>query len=127
MKRCASLVLCMAVSGILLIIVGTVSNTAAVLANDGRMPVRCHNEEWRIHYERTSVTPGTIHSVLTEESRLPFLCDQFLIFGHMQSVGDIALSAGCALFFADILLILIITSTIVPSKTITFRFSQPSS
>jgi len=87
----------LAAPGMKLFALGSLLNFLAIVANGGAMPV----SPGALAFLGMSVTPTGTHTLLTPESRLPFLTDiipLWMPYPQVISVGDIVLVAGMFLF-----------------------------
>ncbi len=83
--------------GIVIFSCGAIANALAALLNDGKMPVRCA-------YESVSTF---LHQSMTSDTKVWWLCDWIETPNglYMESVGDLLLILGSALFFTHELLL----------------------
>ncbi len=96
-------------SFMMLVFFGTLFNFAAILANDFKMPVYVSELLTDVEAKKIFLLSGKdlVHSLLTEETRLKFLCDIFTLhppypFPKTISVGDVFLLAGIFAFWQDL-------------------------
>jgi len=87
----------LAAPGMKLFGLGSFLNFLAIAANGGAMPV----SRSALDLLNMNITPSGTHTLLTAESRLPFLTDiipLWMPYPQVISVGDIVLVAGMFLF-----------------------------
>ncbi len=93
----------------MLIFLGTLFNFAAIAANGFRMPVYVSDQLLDVEAKKMFLLSGRdlIHTLLTEETKLKFLCDIFTLhppypFPKAISLGDVFLLAGVFAFWQDL-------------------------
>jgi len=96
-------------SYMMLIFFGTLFNFAAIAANGFKMPVYVSDLLNDVEAKKMFLLSGKdlVHTLLTEETRLKFLCDIFTLhppypFPKAISVGDVFLFAGVFAFWQDL-------------------------
>ncbi len=96
-------------SYMILFFLGTLFNFLAIAANGFKMPVYVSELLTDIEAKRMFLASGKdlVHTLLTEETRLKFLCDIFTLhppypFSKTISVGDIFLLSGIFAFWQDL-------------------------
>ncbi len=96
-------------SYMMLIFFGTLFNFLAISANDFKMPVYVSELLSDVEAKRLYLLSGKdlVHSLLTEETRLKFLCDIFTLhppypYPKTISVGDVFLLSGIFAFWQDL-------------------------
>ena len=95
-------------SYMMLIFFGTLFNFLAIAANDFKMPVYVSELLTDVEAKKMFLLSGKdlVHSLLTEETKLKFLCDIFTLhppypFPKTISVGDVFLLSGMYSFWQD--------------------------
>lgn len=96
-------------SYMMLFFLGTLFNFLAIAANDFKMPVYVSELLTDVEAKRIFLASGKdlVHSLLTEKTRLKFLCDIITIhppypFPKTISIGDIFLLSGIFAFWQDL-------------------------
>lgn len=96
-------------SYMMLFFLGTLMNFLAIGANGFKMPVYVSELLTDIEAKKMFLLSGKdlVHSLLTEETRLKFLCDIFTLhppypFPKTISIGDIFLISGIFAFWQDL-------------------------
>lgn len=96
-------------SYMMLFFLGTFLNFLAIAANDFKMPVYVSELLSDVEAKKMFLISGKdlVHSLLTEETKLKFLCDIFTLhppypFSKTISVGDVFLLSGIFAFWQDL-------------------------
>ena len=96
-------------SFMMLVFFGSLFNFAAIAANGFKMPVHVSELLSDVEAKKMFLLSGKdlVHSLLTDESRLKFLCDIFTLhspypFPKTISVGDVFLLSGIFAFWQDL-------------------------
>jgi hypothetical protein len=96
-------------SYMMLFFLGTLFNFVAIAANDFKMPVYVSELLSDFEAKKTFLLSGKdlVHSLLTEETKLKFLCDIITLhppypFPKTISVGDVFLLSGIFAFWQDL-------------------------
>ena len=95
-------------SYMMLIFIGTLFNFLAIATNDFKMPVYVSELLSDVEAKKMFLLSGKdlVHSLLTEETKLKFLCDIITLhppypFPKTISVGDVFLLSGIHAFWQD--------------------------
>ncbi|NLK64107.1 MAG: DUF5317 domain-containing protein [Tissierellia bacterium] len=93
----------------MLIFLGTLFNFAAIAANGFKMPVYVSEQLFDVEAKKMFLLSGKdlVHTLLTEETKLKFLCDIITLhppypFPKAISLGDVFLLAGVFAFWQDL-------------------------
>ena len=93
----------------MLIFLGTLFNFAAIAANGFKMPVYVSEQLFDVEAKKMFLLSGKdlVHTLLTEETKLKFLCDMITLhppypFPKAISLGDVFLLAGVFAFWQDL-------------------------